>query len=125
MDALHRGLGEIALLQAGSGERALLLHGLGATKASSSPPSPRSPGGLRVYAIARATGAAARRKGWSARLAATRPALDALTARGLCRPPQPPRRDGTPPSGGGAAASSLEAPPAPSRPRGRGRLSRR
>jgi pimeloyl-ACP methyl ester carboxylesterase len=44
-------IGEIALLQAGSGDPVLLLHGLGATKASFLPTVAALAGDFRVYAI--------------------------------------------------------------------------
>ena len=48
---VRTGIGEIALLQAGSGDPVLLLHGLGATKASFLPTVAALAGGFRVTAI--------------------------------------------------------------------------
>jgi pimeloyl-ACP methyl ester carboxylesterase len=48
---VRTGIGEIALLQAGSGDPVLLLHGLGATKASFLPTVAALAGDFRVYAI--------------------------------------------------------------------------
>jgi pimeloyl-ACP methyl ester carboxylesterase len=48
---VRTGIGEVALLQAGAGDPVLLLHGLGATKASFLPTVAALAGGFRVTAI--------------------------------------------------------------------------